>query len=119
MPGTITTWPHYQIMEITSMEEVREIFPEPQANALNWLLCSTSGVHGSYATLDELDHPELDFDGEDLANFEPRITVLIIQPRLVCLHYGDIEVTPEDRKYLRALVRTSLDYIPISQEGNT
>jgi hypothetical protein len=98
------TGAHYSIFEIKGgMAALRELFPDGKANDLNFVLFSTSGVHGSYTLLEELN-----FD-ESSEDHYPYITVLIIQPRLVCLRYGQFEVTPEDVEWLKGLRQSSLE----------
>lgn len=103
---------HYTVKDLESMEKIRAVFPEGKADSMNWLVLSTSGVHGSYTTLDELEAERGD------PNHGQLITALIIQPRLCVLHAGEIVVEPDDVPYLRELVRSSLDAMRASQEGN-
>lgn len=110
----------YEVQEITSIQEVRQLFPNGFADELNWLLCSTSGIHGSYLTLDELEYI---IRGEDpnnppLPNGKWYITILIIFPRRVTMLYGEIMIGLEDIQYLRKLVRSTLENIERSQERN-
>ena len=106
----LTIWPHYEVQKLSTMAEVRELFPDDKADSLNWCLLSTSGVHGSYQSLDDVFS---DAEEDDLY-----ITVLVIQPRLVILRYGLLKITPEDATFLRGLVATTLEAIPPTQEGN-
>ena len=107
---TLIYWPHYKTIGHSHNDEqprwevanLREI----TIDEMNWLVLSTSGVHGSYTTLDELDLPD-------------DITFLVIQPRLVVLHYGNVTVrNEEDRTWLREAVNKTLAAIKDSQEGN-
>lgn len=109
--NTITLWPHYKIEKLQGIKEIRDIFNDDEEETdwtLNWLVLSTSGVHGSYTTLDKLDFS----DGYAC------ITALIIHPRLVVLRYGEITIAQDDVPYLRMLVSKSLEGINKSQEGN-
>lgn len=104
---------HYSIgPEIDSMDDLRALFPGGEGDSLNWLVLSTSGVHGHYGTLD--DEPEIE-DGEPV---EQTITVLVIQPRVVYMRCGTIPYEPEDEPWLRHVVETTLAAITASQEGN-
>lgn len=106
IPSRDDTGAHYSIWEIKGgMAALREMFPEGKANELNFVLFSTSGVHGSYTTLEELN-----FD-EDSEDHDDTITVLIVQPRLVCLRYGTFTVTPEDVEWLKELRRSSMEQV--------
>jgi hypothetical protein len=113
---------HYSVAKIESLDELRELFTEATRFDLNWLVCSTSGVHGSYATLDQIEEclegrgeycHEADHEHDDW------LTVLVIQPRLVALRYGQIQITRDDIPFLRAAVSMSLQGMVKSQDGNT
>ena len=110
-------WKHYSIDEIHSIDDVRHIFPNGLANEMNWCFLSTDGVHGTSVTLDDLEHP--DDEMREWLEHEPMmITVLIIQPRLVCCLYGHFEIMKEEISYLRGLVASTLEAVGKSQEGN-
>lgn len=97
---------HYSIWEIKGgMDALRQLFPDGKANELNFVLFSTSGVHGSYTLLEDLNFDETSED------YDPYITVLIVQPRLVCLRYGQFAVTPEDVEWLKGLRQSSLEAV--------
>jgi hypothetical protein len=89
---------HYSVRaQIRSLDDLRDYFPEPVADEMNFCLFSTSGVHGSYCTIEEAEaDPEI---GE--------VTVLVVQPRRVMLAYGNVPVTPETAPYLKALRASS------------
>lgn len=91
--------PYYCVMALTGdgMAALRELFPDGEANDLNFVLFSTSGVHGTYATIEAV---------ED----EPAIglTFLVVQPRIVGMRYGNCEPkTPEDFAFLKKLRASS------------
>ena len=110
---------HYNIFRITGgMESLKSIFPDGEANDLNFVLFSTSGVHGQYTTVDEVEESikkygyERPITGEDDDYPEdyhfPEITVLIVHPRIVCLRYGNVQVTcQEDLDFLKKLRASS------------
>jgi hypothetical protein len=106
---TITSLPHYKLYPISSVHDVREIFPDGKADLMNWFFLSTSGVHGSYATLDDL------YTGD----YGGSITMLVVQPRLVVVRYGEVEVEKDDIPFLRGLVTSTIQAVAQSQEGNT
>jgi len=110
-PPAIFMASHYSIGKLESIDSIRTIFPDGKADDLNWLLLSTSGVHGSYCSID---HVEEEWD-DDGGNY---ITALVVRPRLVCLQYGEIEIEKKDIPYLRGLVASTLEQIPKTQEGN-
>ena len=83
---------------------------------MNFVLFSTSGVHGMYTTIEEIeasilkypDGPDPDGPDPDADDYHfPEVTVLIVQPRLVCLRYGCIPVTLADIPYLKRLRESS------------
>jgi len=102
---------YYKNHKLEGIDHLKRIFPNGEANDLNWCLLSTSGVHGLYTTLDDLE-----------ATMEDRevltITVLVVMPRIVSMLWGHIEITKDDLPYLRKLVSSSLKFIELSQEGN-
>lgn len=111
---------YYATYPLTSMAHVRQLFPSGRADELNWLLCSTSGVHGSYVTLEDcerlLRHPDPE---ETLGgDTEVTITILVIQPRIVRTYWGDLPITLADIPLLRELVTSTLVAVMASQRGN-
>jgi hypothetical protein len=102
------------ISNISNMDELKELFPDYVDYTFNWLFLSTSGVHGSYLTIDDLEKC-IKSDPE----FVPSITVLVVQPRTVKIFYGDLEeISVDDFKWLRQAVEKTIDAIKRSQEGN-
>jgi len=79
---------------------------------MNLCLFSTSGVHGSYMTIEEFEE-EMILSSE-ITNEEestPEITFLIICPRTVTLYYGNCcPKTQEDIEYLKRLRQLSWNY---------
>jgi hypothetical protein len=109
---------HYIINKIKSLSDVREVFPDGEADERNWCFLSTSGVHGHSMTLDDWSDEEYraELEREDVPF---KITVLIVQPRTVSVKYGHVEVASEDEiAYLRGLVQSTLDAVRRSQTGN-
>lgn len=110
---------HYNIFSVPKgkeMEALRCIFPEGQCDEMNFILFSTSGVHGSYLTIEDIEGSlkkygeEYDGDAEDYSS--PYLTGLIIQPRLVCMRYfGEMKVALEDIPYLKKLRQSSFEQI--------
>ncbi len=91
------------------MAALRAMFPKGEANELNAVLFSTSGVHGLYTTIEEAEADFLrgnkDEDGEDTT---PNVTFLIVHPRIVCLRYGNCEPkTADDFAWLKQLRASS------------
>ncbi len=73
------------------MAALRELFPDGEANDMNVVIFSTSGVHGTYNTIEEAEaHLALTVEqaGSEDCETSPDVTFLVIQPRIVCLRYG-------------------------------
>ena len=105
------------------MDQIHSIFDNMTADeySMNWLFLSTSGIHGNYTTLDDIqdwyDDPD-SFNASDWLSdtnkpedIIPFITVLIVQPRLVNMLYGHIRITEEDIPYLRDCNKRTLEII--------
>ena len=104
---------HYSMYRVNSVAALRELLGNGATVdwTLNWLFLSSSGVHGSYETLDEA--AEYLAEGEDSS-----ITVLLVQPRRVQVYYGHVPVRADDIPWLREMVRKTLAGVAKSQEGN-
>lgn len=105
---------HFFVKTEMAMVHLRRIFLKGEANDLNFILFSTSGVHGTYTTIEEAEKVlktapiELDEEEQDCAI----ITFVIIQPRLCTLHYGNCEPKSlEDIEYLKKLRQSSWDIV--------
>ena len=95
----------YGILHGASIRWLREMFPKGAANYLNFVLFSTSGVHGSYCTIEKAEatvqRGNKDEDGED---YHPQVTFLVVHPRIVALRYGNCSPqTDEDFAFLKRL----------------
>jgi hypothetical protein len=113
----------YTVRSIKTMDEVRQFWgDDPHPSEDNWMLGSTSGVHGSYITLDRVEEclrRTCDcFEDSTTQHRQVTFTVLICQPRLVKMVYGDVPVTLDDLPYLSLIIRRSLTAILASQDGN-
>lgn len=84
----------------TGLEDLRKMFPEAKTDLLNFCMFSTSGTHGSYTTIEEIEEI-IDKDGPQT------LTVLVVQPRTVRMLYGDIWVAADDIEFLKALRASS------------
>lgn len=97
---------HYTTFALNSdgMAALRDLFPEARANEMNLALFSTSGVHGHYGTIEDVERRMAAGDEEEAND----VTFLVVQPRLVTLRYGSCE--PKDAAdiaYLKALRASS------------
>lgn len=102
---------HYNISSIydpdTGFAMLMEWFPEGEADELNFVLFSTSGVHGSYTTLEEV---ETDLRrGADEHGDKPidEVIILVVCPRVVGMYYGHCRVTLDNIEYLKKLRASS------------
>lgn len=98
---------YYSVLQLAGdgMEALRQLFPDGEANDLNAVLFSTSGVHGTYCLIEAVE--------EDMQRAEregPRdVTFVVIQPRIVCMRYGCAEPrTADDIAFLKKLRASSL-----------
>lgn len=111
---------HYNIYRCKAadgMAALREMFPTGMGNELNFVLFSTSGVHGHYGTIEGAEatvaRGNKDEDGEDST---PDVTFLLVHPRIVCLRYGNCEPsTAEDFAFLKQLRASS--WLAVQQIG--
>jgi hypothetical protein len=106
---------HYNIFRFHGIEALRKIFPDGEANDLNFVLFSTSGVHGHYMTIEDCEASLAKYGVREWQKNEhvpddycsPEITVLIVHPRLVCLRYGNVAFTADDIPFLKKLRESS------------
>ena len=99
---------HYNIYAASADPEasivaLREWFcDDSTVNELNFILFSTSGVHGSYTTIEEIEASMSKYptepDGDDWPDdyCSPEITFLVVQPRLVGMTYGLAKIRNAD-----------------------
>jgi hypothetical protein len=85
-----------------AMTTLREWFPEGLANDLNVVLFSTSGVHGTYTTIEQAEESK-----------EPtEITFLVLRPRTVQTFYGNCRPeTADDFAFLKRLRASSREIL--------
>jgi hypothetical protein len=104
---------HYSIMGLASgergegaMDALRAMFPDGKADEMNAVLFSTSGVHGTYTTIEEV---EATLKGEAEPDEQCHdVTYLIVHPRIVALRYGNCQPeTQDDIDFLKKLRATS------------
>jgi hypothetical protein len=76
---------------------LKALFPAAEADGMNFVMFSTSGVHGSYQTIEQ----EQKAPGTG-------VTFMVIQPRLVLTRYGVVyPKSEEDFAFLKKLRATS------------
>jgi hypothetical protein len=105
---------HYNLFRVQpfeGMEFLRTMFPDAKADDMNFVLFSTSGVHGTYMTIEEATD-ELRFWGPDHEN-SPTVTFVVVHPRLICLKYGNCQPkTQGDIDFLKQLRQSSWEMVP-------
>lgn len=101
---------NYGCRDEYGMRGLREMFPTGEANAMNVVLFSTSGVHGTYVTIEEVEawvgKPDPLDDSDEYA---PRlVTFLIVHPRICTVRSGNCRPdTLDDIAFLKRLRATS------------
>lgn len=115
------TGAHYNIWSISKggVEGLRKMFPEGEANSMNFVLFSTSGVHGMYTTIEEIEvgltkygtSPSfLEDDDEELIPDDwagTSLTTTVYHPRIIGVGYGNLEISLEDVPFLKKLRESS------------
>lgn len=102
--------PYYSVMRLDGdgMEALRQMFPGGEANEMNAVLFSTSGVHGTYCLIEDVEEDM----AKDVRNGPRDVTFCVIQPRIVCMRYGIAEPrTADDIAFLKKLRASSLTAI--------
>jgi len=107
-PGADYYSVHALIHSKYGMQALRELFPEAKADELNFVMFSTSGIHGTYCKIEDVEESwKAGHAGEEVRRL---VTFLIVQPRMVALRYGLCEPTcVEDFEFLKRLRDSSLD----------
>lgn len=82
---------HYSVLGLKGdgMTALRLLFPEGEADYMNVVFFSTSGVHGHYGTIEDVEK-SLAGDVEKPND----VTFVVVHPRMVTIRYGNSE--PQD-----------------------
>lgn len=100
---------HYRVHRAIGLTGLRELFPDGKADEMNFVFFSTSGVHGSYTTIEEIESEPTWEDDDTGELIEKKLTFLVVQPRRVSIFYGNcIPKSAEDFDFLKTLRATSL-----------
>ena len=103
---------HYNIFQYSpeeSMDMLKSVFPDGLADEMNFCLFSTSGVHGTYSTIEDAERRLL-FEDSDEGTEE--VTFLVVHPRVVALRYGNVIVESNaDIAFLKRLRKSSTEVI--------
>jgi hypothetical protein len=105
---------NYGCLGRNGMAALREFFEDGIANEMNFVLFSTSGVHGTYRTIEDaeatLARGNKNEDGEAS---QPEVTFLVVQPRICCLRHGNcLPETADDIAFLKRLRESSWSVVP-------
>lgn len=101
--STSTHYNNFRCTDENGMNALRELFPEGDADCDNFVLFSTSGVHGTYTTIESAEN--------DLSK-AIAITFLVIQPRVCTMRHGVcVPQTREEIAFLKTLRETSQEAI--------
>jgi hypothetical protein len=115
---------HYNIWVISSggVEGLRKMFPDAIANEMNFALFSTSGVHGTYTTIEQIEQSIIKYgENPDFVRDEnkptpddwsgTRLTVTVYHPRIIGIGYGNVEVKLDDIPFLKLLRQSSWEAV--------
>lgn len=113
VPNTGAEIGHYTVSRLANpfegMQALRYLFPDGLADEMNFVLFSTSGVHGTYETIEEAEK-ESDPNND--------VTFLVVQPRMVATRYGTASpITPDDFAFLKRLRQSSWDAVATIGQG--
>lgn len=102
---------YYSVQKLKGdgMEALRALFPDGHVDADNFVLFSTSGVHGTYTTIEQAES-RLTAPQQEAYDLPSSVTFLVVQPRIVCLRYGSVQVkSASDAEWLKKLRQASWD----------
>ena len=111
---------HHNIFrgDMITVADLKEIFPDGEADRMNFVLFSTSGVHGSYSTIEDIEaslekYGILNEGDEGLPDdyYGNQLTFLIVHPRIVSIKYGQVEVEISDMPFLKNLRKSSIEAV--------
>ena len=100
---------HYSVFRLSGgeggMDALRSMFPDAVATEMNFVLFSTSGVHGSYELIEDAEKVLREGSVDESI---PSITFLIVHPRIVGVRYGVCEPRSlDDINFLKMLRESS------------
>lgn len=98
---------HYTMKQLLSWADIAPLIASKREDAdLNWLFLATSGVHGTYTPMDERETDD------------QSTTVLIVQPRLVCVLWGHLEIPKHADAAMRQWVKWTTEAVASQAVGN-
>lgn len=105
----------YKIYQIKSIDEVKRLFPFPEASQDKWLFLSVGGQSGNGISLEAL--MQMYMSGDTYGD-QKRVSLLILLPASMTMYHGYISVPATDIPYLKSLVRSTMASVQRSQQGN-
>jgi hypothetical protein len=111
--GVLIVPAQHTIGTIQDIKHLRRLFPGGKADALNFVLFSTSGVHGSYTTIEQIERSLAKYGAEcpnsddPPADWADELTVVVVRPRVVTMLYGTVIPAAADIAWLKRLRDTS------------
>ena len=95
---------NYGCLDKDGMAGLRQMFPSGIVDEMNFVLFSTSGVHGTYGTIEEAEEEWRRGVDEDCEPARPTVTFLIVHPRICCLRHGNCRPSSvEDFAFVKQL----------------
>lgn len=74
-------------------DTLKNIFPTGEADELNLIFFATSGIHGSYTTIEQIENLFEDREQrEDYGDQWNYLTFVILKPRIVQTLYGNLPI---------------------------
>lgn len=125
--GTSGPGGHYTVSNVTG--DVMAFLRGMEPDDLNFFFPSTSGVHGSYCTLDQIDklfgaseeeaREEFGFEEGEATPTQWDLTFCFVMPWMCTIYYGNVPVrSPDDSRFLRGLVEKTIKGVLARCEGN-
>ena len=91
---------HLYIKTEYAMEALQKVFSHGKADEMNFVLFSTSGVHGCYTTIEKVEERPLEYGNT--------VTFVIIHPRLATIKYGNVQIeSKKDIRFIKKLRKSS------------
>ncbi len=98
---------HYNIYACIPGKEMEVIKTAGEPDEENFWLFSTSGVHGTYVTIEEIERGLNENDPDS----GTELTFLFMNPRTVTITYGTVDLTKEDIPLFKRLRQKSWDAV--------
>jgi hypothetical protein len=119
---------HYTVSSVKG--DVMAFLRGMEPDDINFFFPSTSGVHGSYCTLDRIDllftspdapetRSEFSCEEGESTPKEWDLTFCFVMPRMCTIYYGNVPVRSlDDSRFLRGLVEKTIKGVLARCEGN-